>query len=628
MGDMLGNSLSALVSYQRAIATTSHNIANADTEGYSRQAVTFNTRVPQQVGSFAIGSGVNIDAVRRVYDSFAVEQMRTASNSHAQLSSYYSLSSQLDNALSDPELGISTALSRFYDSVQNVADDPASMSSRQLLLSEASALGDRFADMSSQMDSLDKEVNARITSVVSEINDYVGQIALSNKMIVEARGKFSGEPNDLLDQRDQSLLKLSELVGISTVAQDDGAVNVFVGNGQSLVLGSEPQQLTASPSQFDAQRVEIAVRGAVNVEISDVLSGGSLGGVLAFRDDLLDKSKNELGRIAVAVSASINDINRAGLDLQGNRGGDIFAVPSPTTFAASTNTGTAAMTANITDIGALTGNNLMISYNGTAWQVFNEASRQPVTGFSGAGTPADPLVVEGLSISVDTPPVAGDRFVVRPVSGAAADLQVVMTDPAGIAAAAATRSAAATTNTGSGSISETRVVDPDNANLTDTLTLSFIAPDTYQVNGSGSFAYTPGQTVVMNGNAFVLNGTPSVGDSFSVAANSGAVGDNRNMLAMAAAEELGYLNGGRSSIADTVNGMVGNIAVATRSTQLNLDSQQALLNQATARVQGLSGVNLDEEAANLLKYQQAYQAAAQATSVANELFQSLMGAFR
>lgn len=628
MGDMLGNSLSALVSYQRAIATTSHNIANADTEGYSRQAVSFNTRVPQQVGSFAIGSGVNIDAVRRVYDSFAVEQMRTASNSHAQLSSYYSLSSQLDNALSDPELGISTALSRFYDSVQNVADDPASMSSRQLLLSEASALGDRFADMSSQMDSLDKEVNARITSVVSEINDYVGQIALSNKMIVEARGKFSGEPNDLLDQRDQSLLKLSELVGISTVAQDDGSVNVFVGNGQSLVLGSEPQQLTASPSQFDAQRVEIAVRGAVNVEISDVLSGGSLGGVLAFRDDLLDKSKNELGRIAVAVSASINDINRAGLDLQGNRGGDIFAVPSPTTFAASTNTGTAAMTANITDIGALTGNNLMLSYNGTAWQVFNEASRQPVTGFSGAGTPADPLVVEGLSISVDTPPVAGDRFVVRPVSGAAADLQVVMTDPAGIAAAAATRSAAATTNTGSGSISETRVVDPDNANLTDTLTLSFIAPDTYQVNGSGSFAYTPGQTVVMNGNAFVLNGTPSVGDSFSVAANSGAVGDNRNMLAMAAAEELGYLNGGRSSIADTVNGMVGNIAVATRSTQLNLDSQQALLNQATARVQGLSGVNLDEEAANLLKYQQAYQAAAQATSVANELFQSLMGAFR
>ncbi|NKI16761.1 flagellar hook-associated protein FlgK [Spongiibacter sp. KMU-166] len=628
MGDMLGNSLSALVSYQRAIATTSHNIANADTEGYSRQAVTFNTRVPQQVGSFAIGSGVNIDAVRRVYDSFAVEQMRTASNSHAQLSSYYSLSSQLDNALSDPELGISTALSRFYDSVQNVADDPASMSSRQLLLSEASALGDRFADMSSQMDSLDKEVNARITSVVSEINDYVGQIALSNKMIVEARGKFSGEPNDLLDQRDQSLLKLSELVGISTVAQDDGAVNVFVGNGQSLVLGSEPQQLTASPSQFDAQRVEIAIRGAVNVEISDVLSGGSLGGVLAFRDDLLDKSKNELGRIAVAVSGSINDINRAGLDLQGNRGGDIFAVPSPTTFAASTNTGTAAMTANITDIGALTGNNLMISYNGTAWQVFNEASRQPVTGFSGAGTPADPLVVEGLSISVDMLPVAGDRFVVRPVSGAAADLQVVMTDPAGIAAAAATRSAAATTNTGSGSISETRVVDPDNANLTDTLTLSFIAPDTYQVNGSGSFAYTPGQTVVMNGNAFVLNGTPSVGDSFSVAANSGAVGDNRNMLAMAAAEELGYLNGGRSSIADTVNGMVGNIAVATRSTQLNLDSQQALLNQATARVQGLSGVNLDEEAANLLKYQQAYQAAAQATSVANELFQSLMGAFR
>ena len=628
MGDMLGNSLSALVSYQRAIATTSHNIANADTEGYSRQTVSFNTRVPQQVGSFAIGSGVNIDAVRRVYDSFAVEQMRTASNSHAQLSSYYSLSSQLDNALSDPELGISTALSRFYDSVQNVADDPASMSSRQLLLSEASALGDRFADMSSQMDSLDKEVNARITSVVSEINDYVGQIALSNKMIVEARGKFSGEPNDLLDQRDQSLLKLSELVGISTVAQDDGSVNVFVGNGQSLVLGSEPQQLTASPSQFDAQRVEIAVRGAVNVEISDVLSGGSLGGVLAFRDDLLDKSKNELGRIAVAVSASINDINRAGLDLQGNRGGDIFAVPSPTTFAASTNTGTAAMTANITDIGALTGNNLMISYNGTAWQVFNEASRQPVTGFSGAGTPADPLVVEGLSISLDTPPVAGDRFVVRPVSGAAADLQVVMTDPAGIAAAAATRSAAATTNTGSGSISETRVVDPDNANLTDTLTLSFIAPDTYRVNGSGSFAYTPGQTVVMNGNAFVLNGTPSVGDSFSVAANSGAVGDNRNMLAMAAAEELGYLNGGRSSIADTVNGMVGNIAVATRSTQLNLDSQQALLNQATARVQGLSGVNLDEEAANLLKYQQAYQAAAQATSVANELFQSLMGAFR
>ncbi len=628
MADMLGNALSALVSYQRALATTSHNIANVDTEGYSRQRVDFATRIPQQQGDLSIGSGVKLSDVRRVYDEFSSLQMRNASGSFSQLDSYYQLATQLDNSLSDPELGVSAALSRFYDSVQNLADDPASIPSRQLLLSEADSLSGRFAEFSAQLDGLNKEVNARIQADINDINDLSKELADINALVVEAQGKFGAAPNDLLDQRDLALLKLNDLVSIKTVLQDDGATNVFIGNGQSLVLGEEARPMTTVRSPFGAARLEIAMASSPQSPISEVVSGGSLGAALSFRDGLLDRTTNELGRIATALASSLNEQNAQGLDLNGNPGGAIFAALEPAATAATGNASGAQLTAVVDDVSALNGRNVRLQFDGATWTFSDAASGQPISAWSGSGTPADPFVIDGISLTLDAPAAAGDRFLVTPTAGAAAQLSVVMSNPAQLAAAAATRSGADAANTGAAQISETRIVDASDPNLSASVSIDFISDTTYQLNGSGSFSYTQGADIVINGNAVAITGSPIAGDRFYIEANVGASGDNRNMLAMAAVEDRRILDGGNSSVQNAVNSLVGDIAVATRSAELNRDAQENLLRQTRENVESISGVNLDEEAANLLKYQQAYQAAAQATGIASQLFQSLISAIR
>ena len=628
MADMLGNALSALVSYQRALATTSHNIANVDTEGYSRQRVDFATRIPQQMGDISIGSGVKLSDVRRVYDEFASLQMRNASGSFSQLDNFYQLATQLDNSLSDPELGISAALSRFYDSVQNLADDPASIPSRQLLLSEAESLGGRFAEFSAQLEGLSQEVNARIQADVNDINDLANELADINGLVVEARGKFGAAPNDLLDQRDLALQRLNDLVSIKTVAQDDGATNVFIGNGQSLVLGEEARPMTTTRSPFGSDRLELAMASSPQSPISDVVSGGSLGASLSFRDGLLDSTKSELGRIATALTTSLNQQNAQGLDLDGNLGAAIFGELAPSAVAATGNTSGAQLTATIDDVSALNGRNVRMQFDGVAWSFRDAASGQQITGWSGSGTAADPFLIDGVSLSLDAPAAAGDRFLVTPTANAAAQVSVIMSNPAQLAAAAPTRSGADDTNIGAAQITETRIVDANNPNLSATVNIEFLDANTYQLNGSGSFSYTPGADIVVNGNAVAITGSPIGGDRFYIEANNGASGDNRNMLAMAGVEDSKLLDGGASSVQNAVSGLVGDIAVATRSAELNRDSQENLLRQTRENVEAISGVNLDEEAANLLKYQQAYQAAAQATSIASQLFQSLISSIR
>ena len=629
MGDMLGNALSGLVSYQRALATTSNNIANADTEGYSRQRVDFATRIPQQSGAITIGSGVKVASVSRVYDSFTVDQLRYSQAAFSQADAYYQLTSQVDNTLADSELGLSASLSRFYNSLQDVADNPSSISARQLMLAEAQGLGDRMADISSQMASLDREVNTRIAASVSDINDLSAQIADINLKISQAQGKFGTEPNDLLDQRDQALLQLNELIGTSSVEQKDGTISVFIGNGEALVLGERAVSMRAVANEFDPSRIEIALDvGGSSANITNSVRGGSLGGTLSFRDGVLSDTNNELGRITVAIADSLNSLNRSGVDLNGAQGGNIFSVPDPEVFRSKHNTSGAELSAEITDMSALTGGNTLIRLDGSGWRFYDESSGAELTSVTGSGSLADPFIVDGVSVSLTSPAAVGDQFLLRSTKGAADGLKVVMSDPAGIAAAAATRSTTDLNNIGSGKISETDVVDSSNPNLLDPVDIEFLSANTYQINGAGSFTYTSGSDITINGNKIVISGSPAAGDHFAISPNTNAQGDNRNLLKMAAAENNKVLNGGSASIQDTVNGLVGDIAVATRSAQINHQSQENLLNQTLSNHQSISGVNLDEEAANLLKFQQAYQAAAQAASVANDMFQALMGAFR
>ena len=322
---LLGTGVSGLLATQRALAATSHNIANVNTEGYSRQRVEFSARQPQPFGSAFVGTGTFINKIERVYDQFVTQQILTSRTGFNQAQEFNSLAAQVDNLLADSQAGLTPPLQDFFNAVHDVANDPTSLPARQVLISSAQSLQDRFGALSERFSSLQASTNEGLKQAINEVNSLTGAIARVNKDISFARTTGSGEPNDLLDQRDHLIDKLSEFVKVTTVAQSDGAINVFIGNGQVVVAGNDSRQLSAVQNSFDTQRIEVGYVSSGNVsDISAQLSGGKIGGLIDFRNQILDPSQNALGLLAVGLTSTFNSQHRQGIDLNGNNGGDFF----------------------------------------------------------------------------------------------------------------------------------------------------------------------------------------------------------------------------------------------------------------------------------------------------------------
>jgi flagellar hook-associated protein 1 FlgK len=627
MADLLSTGVSGLLAFQRALSTTSHNISNVSTDGYSRQRVLIGTRPAQGYGNGYVGQGANVRTTQRVYDDFVGAQTRSTSSSLEHLDVYASNAERLNNMFGDSANGLSPTLQRFVNSFQAVANAPTSIPARQVLLSEANTLQQRLQFFNSRLDEIGNEINSRIRGEVAEVNSIAQGIARLNNEITAGIARTGGQPpNDLLDQRDRLLDELSQKISVNAVRQDGGTVNVFVGSGQPLVLGADVNQLTTMQDPFDSARLTIALETpGSSVDISRNVSGGALGGLLDFRSEQLDPAHNALGRIAVALSDIVNTQHHNGIDLSGALGGDFFAVGGAEVSDNGLNTGTGTVTATRADVGALTGRDYILEMTSSGWQL-----RDSLTGaaapMTGTGTAADPFVVDGLEIEVGGTADVGDTFLIRPTRGAITNMSVLISDPARVAAAAPIRTAANTGNSGSGTISAGEVLDSSNAQLRAPVTIQFLTTSTYSINGAGSFAYAGGGNIDVNGWRVQISGSPAVGDSFTVSDNTSGTGDNRNALLLADALKAPVLNGGTTSLGSAVGEFVGGIGVATRQAQVNRDAQNVVYEESLATKEAVSGVNLDEEAANLLKYQQAYQAAAQLIRVADSMFQTLLAA--
>lgn len=631
MPDMMNVAVSGLRAFQRALETTSHNIANVSTAGYSRQRVDLAANQPELFGSSALGTGVVVQSISRYGDDLLSTQMRSASSSYSRLDAYAEKAGALNNLFADSSTGLSAALQKFTNALQGVANSPTSTAARQVLLSEANGLVTRLQTYDTRLDEIDSEINAQLRGEATNINSIAGNIARLNQDIVRAQSQSGAAPADLLDARDAQLADLASKLDTTVIRQDDGSVNVFVGNGQGLVLGNVSSTVVAQADPFQPSRITLALKtSGGTVDISSSLSGGTIGGLLDFRREMLDPARNQLGQMAVALTQVTNTQHREGADLSGNLGGDMFAVGSPIVQPASTNTGGATLAVSVGSAGAsaLTANDYIVRYSGTAWTVQRADNGAPVT-FTGTGTNVDPIVADGLSIVIGgAAPVAGDRFLVKPTAGAIDGMSVLISDPAKVAAAAPVRTTAAVANTGSATISAGEVMDATNAQLRSTVTLQFTDATHYTVNGAGNFNYTPGGNIDINGWRVQISGTPAAGDTFSVANNSAGVGDNRNALEMAAALSRGVLSGGTESLDGAVSRFVGGIGVSTAHANSSLDAQKIIYDDSVASQESLSGVNLDEEAANMMRYQQAYQAAAQMIRVAQTIFDTLLDATR
>ena len=623
-GGILGTGTSALLTYQRALQTTGHNIANVGTEGFSRQRLELSSLT---AGAGGIGAGVQGVGVRRVVDQFVDLRLGMNISAESQQRTLAEFASQLDNLLADPQAGLTPALSRFFAAIEDVATDPTSTAARQQLLSQGQGLVDRFAQLEGRIEDQRVIVNGRIGNAVDEVNQLSRGIAELNRSIVEARGRQAGrEPNDLLDQRDQLVRDLSARLAISTVEQSDGSLNVYGGRGQSLVVGLQATELVLRPQGADPDRLEIGVRnGTAFVPVTDNMSGGSLGALLETRDTLLDPASNSLGRIAVALTDQFNELHRAGMDLRGQAGEPFFSRPAPEVLANLGNAADGKPALVIDDIGALSTSDYQLRFDGNDWVLRRLQDGQVI----GSIPPGGALDFDGLSVDLDgvTGGERGDSFLLRPLR-VAGGLEVRVTDPRSVAAALPVQAQVGGDNAGNARVQTLAVDDPDHPELRSAATIEFVA-GSYVVGGESFPLDASGDTRIdHNGWSLVLRGTPQEGDRFEVGDNAGAVGDNRGALAMAQVGTQRGLAGGSATLSESYSELVADVAVRTQRAKLNADVQGRLLSEARSQRESISGVNLDEEAANLVRFQQAYQAAAQVVAAAGNMFDTLLAAVR
>lgn len=625
MSNLLATGSSALIAFQRALSTVGHNVANINTPGYSRQRVEFEARDATYFGYGYQGNGVQIVDVRRMADSLATSRLLDSGGELARLQQLSTLSSRLDQLFSEKATGISAPWSSFFDSVNALSSNAAGSADRESVLAQANALVTRFRQIDQHLDGLDIEVNAGLTAATDEVNRLAKEIAQLNGQI----GGSSSPSGDLLDRRDQLISELVAFTGGNAATQDGGLVNVFSAGGQPLVVGATASTLVTVPDPYRPERLQVALEtNGQRVTLDKRALGGQIGGLVEFRTTVLDPAMAELGRIATSLAQTFNEGHRAGMDQYGQMGADFFTLPAPRLSSNANNTGNASLTTSVGSVGGLNAQNVLLRFDGAAW-----VATHPDTGASipmtGTGTAADPLVVNGIEVVLASgTPAANDRFLLQPTAGAAGNLGVAITDPGRIAAATPVKATTDLANTGSGKLSGLKVTDAANAGLLAPADIEFIDAAQYTINGTGPFAYTPGQTIAYNGWSVVLDGAPAAGDTFSVGPTGANSSDNGNAKLLSNLDDARVLNGGTLTLNGAIGGLTTQVGSAARQADYSAQAQQVIHDQAQAARDAVSGVNLDEEAADLMRLQQAYQAASQIIATADTLFQSLLAATR
>jgi flagellar hook-associated protein 1 FlgK len=665
----------ALNAAQVGILTTSHNISNTSTPGYNRQEIVQGTNNALLTGAGYIGGGTHVQTVKRIYDEFLGRQVLSAEASAAEMDSYLSQVQQIDNLLADPDSGLSPALTGFFKGVQEVAANPASIPGRQSMLSAAQSLVARFQGLDQRMSEIRQGLNSQIYSQVQSINTYASQIAEMNQTIINAEaGSLVQRPNDLYDQREQMLRDLNKLVKVTSVKQSDGSFNLFIGKGQPLVIGSQSYSLQAVASNADPERFTIAMAGVGGTAMTlpeSQITGGSLGGLLGFRSGSLDDAQNALGRIAVTLGQNFNDQHHLGMDLAGLLGEDFFTVPTPEVRRNSLNQGSGAPSVSIdaATMDKLSGSDYELRYTGSATSGTFTLTRLSDNVKTSLAVPAMPaaslMMVDGLEIDLTgwPSPGDGDSFLILPTRAGARNLNVAITDPRAIAAAAPIRTRTDLANTGTGSIDQGVVLDTSidplvsgpfdtfntNGKLSPTLLIKFDASGaTYSIFDKAVYdaspttasplvptiTYKAGDEILLPPGATTaafkvkISGAPAGGDKFTVEGNENGIADNRNAMLLGALQTASkMLNAGGSPTASYQSAYSQIVSgVGTKSAEVKTigAAQQGLVDQATTSMQQISGVNLDEEAANLLRYQQAYQAAAKILEIANKVFDEVI----
>ncbi len=623
MSGILSIANSALAAAYTALRTTGNNIANANTPGYTRQIVEL---VPEQgasIGGTFLGQGVAVAQVRRVYDAFLAQQANqaTALSNAAQTRS--ELMVQLQSTFSDPASGVGATVDQFFRALQDLTQRPADPAARQALLAAAGQLTARMNDAGDRLQQMRDSADRQLQLEAGSVNRAAQEVAQLNDRIALALGSGAA-PNDLLDQRDKAIRRLSESLQVSTVPQSDGSVNLFLANGQALVVGNSANRVALATDAADPQRLQIGVYVANEFRAlpDDRLGGGRIAGLMQFRGDDLPQLENELGRLAVSLSAAVNAQHRLGNDRNGLPGGDFFTPLTPHAYAAPNNGNQATqISASFVDTTQLAASDYRIAYSGGQYTLTRLADGMQWT----SATPS--FAQDGLAITLaNAPPADGDSFIVQATRGASRNLALAISQPSEIAAAAPVVGSLPATNTGSIAIDDLSALAPRAANVANPATIAFGAGNTYTITSglvTQTGTYTAGQPISFDGRwSITLRGAPQAGDVVNVGPNTGGVGDNRNGLKLAQLQNAAAIDGVSPSAAFST--IVARVGGDVQSAQLAESAQRGILDAALAAESSVSGVNLDEEASRLIQYQQQYQAAAKLIATAKSIFDEIL----
>jgi flagellar hook-associated protein 1 FlgK len=622
---------SGLTAAYTALQTTGNNIANANTPGYSRQIVDLAAQVGTSLSGNYIGQGVAVVGIKRAYNELLTRQVDSAQASASQTDTRATLLNQINNLFSSTTGGLGAQVNQFFAQAQTLTQQPSSLAVRQSMLSSAQQMAAGFNDAYGQLQQMQQSANQQIGQEISTVNSTSAQIARLNDQIALATAA-GGSPNDLLDARDQAIKTLNQSIGVTTLKQSDGSINVFLANGQPLVVGDQVTQMATGSDPSNPQNILVGTKAANTIIplAASSSTGGNIGALMQFSLQDVPVAENQIGRLAAVISSQFNQQSKLGQDLSGAAGVNFFSSLSPTVIASPTNATSGGapaetVTATFSDTTQLKASDYRLQVSNGQYVLTRLSDGQQTTLSSLPGTPA---TLDGITISVSGTRTNGDTFMIEPVRAAAGNLAVAIGQPQQIAAASPVQASIPSANIGTLSVSSLSVTGPTrNANLTDAVTVAFSSPTSYTITDSVSGAtasgtYTPGQPIAFNGWSLTLLGAPKAGDSVNVAANVGGTGDNTNALALAQLQNANLIDG--TSLGAGYAAVVSQVGTMTANAQADQQNQQSILHDAVNAQSSMAGVNLDEEASKLLQYQQQYQAAAKVIAIASTLFNQIL----
>ncbi|WP_242477986.1 flagellar hook-associated protein FlgK [Rubrivivax gelatinosus] len=648
----------AMTASYASMQVTGHNIANASVAGYSRQQADLATATGQYTGAGFYGKGVDVTTVTRAHDQFLTRAATTAKSLSELDATRAQRLKQLENVFPTGETGLGYSVSNFLNAMVDLASRPSDTSTREVVLARAQDVATRFNAANEQINTLQAGVTADLKTTVTEVNGITKSLAQINNQIAAARG-LGHAPNDLLDERDRLVSELSSKIQISTVSADDGTVGVFVAGGQNLVLGTTSVEMRVTTDPLDGSRAALALVDGNKLRMldEDSLGGGSMTALLRFQnEDLLD-ARNMVGQLASAVASAVNDQQELGLDLNGDGGKPLFEIGAPRARPATNNAKDASGN-YLATISISTPDGTVL--NAADYMVRPDPSvangylitrlSDPQASFNRTADASGSFEVDGMAVTITGTPASSDRFMLQPVAGAAGGMSAIIKDPRLLAAASPLVATLGAGNTGTASVASLTMVEPPVAGSTAAVNFSLDGSGKLQyswtVTDSGGTATTTGplawdeegvvppEPYSINGARLQIAGVPKAGDSVDIAAiNPSYVGSNNgNALALSALRdkaivgrsESGGVYSGGAITSDAYASAMADIAVRVQTAKSASTISTAVSNQAELARSEVAGVNLDEEAARLIQYQQSYQAAAKVLQVAQSIFETLL----